>query len=495
MNSPGPGERPGPGRGGFTLVEVVLAVGLTGLLLLALMGLLDVAFESFRTAQGAVSTRFFLRDALEAVAEGGFRAPGLRDAAAVEVAERDRVRFLAPLRERWSPDAEGWHTLGRPFLAGAPRPTLHALQDGRWETLPTRLRLDLEEGRVARPGAADGPRRDADRLAVRYLADPRRGPASVVELRLEAGRLVRLWGGRRETLPGRDLGVRVRSLRFAYYDRRGRPLLPRNGRLTEAERAAVAAVAVTLDVALGDTRTGDLRFVDLLAAGDRVLLGEPGLEIADLVPGLPLRRLVLGNLHGAREGDVVRLSAPGWEAEAAFSGPEGGVVRMRAARLGDPPAFLPFTAEMGIPLASPDRRIDAARSPDPEPGVALTAFAEADRVWFQDADDDGVFDAGDLLFLDRRADGRFEPGSDLRLAGSARVEGSPPTRDVAASVSSVRFVDADESGRFEPGEPIVLDRDGDERFGGHYLDDAGLRSPFDLRVDAFEIDGATLFLR
>src|SRR5262245_43204313 len=146
--SPGRGDRlarpaaravrrePAPRRAGradgFTLLELLLAIALVSVILLSVTSLLAATFESFRSAEERIACRAYLRDALHDLIEGGFRAPGLRDAAALLEARADRVRFVAPLMETLHPGRDGVHALARRFHPGASLPTFEVRRDGRW---------------------------------------------------------------------------------------------------------------------------------------------------------------------------------------------------------------------------------------------------------------------------------------------------------------------------------------------------------------------------
>jgi len=485
-----------PGRGeaadaGFTLLELLLAISLVSVIMLAVAGLLTASFESFRSAEERIACRAYLRDALHDLIEGGFRAPGLRDAATLLEARDDRVRFVAPLLETLRPGREGVHALARRFHPGATPPTFEVRRDGRWVAHPLRVAFDYAKNEVTVPASL----LEREGLALRYLADPERAPSTVFEVGRDARtkHLVRRRGSHSDVLAGRTLGVDEARLALRYFDRLGREIGARGGTLGAGERAAVASIEVAMEVRRGDTRTGDVRRVDLFNGGGRVLVRRAGLESDGIEPREAAKGVRLGNIDGAEAGRRVHLRADAWSAEVVFGDTGSATATLAIAGSSLAPMTIPFHVAEGLVLSNPDRRLDRLPGADPAPGTTLRVFRTDDHVYFEDDDGDGRFGPGDELFWDRGGDGRYDAGVDVLLVGTRLGDGLALYSAADARVP-LRYADRRGDGRFEPGDAVILDENLDGRFGGLFLDNAGFSRPFALRVETFEIDGATLFL-
>jgi len=495
--SPGRGDRlarltaRGVREAGFTLLELLLAIALVSVIMLGVTSLLAATFESFRSAEERIACRAYLRDALHDLIEGGFRAPGLRDAAALLEARADRVRFVAPLLETLHPGRDGVHPLARRFHPGASPPTFEVRRDGRWVAHPARVAFDYKRNEVVVPAVL----LDREGLALRYLADPESAPSTVFEVGRDARskHLVRRRGSQRDVLSGRTLGIDEARLQLRYFDRLGRELETEGGALGAGQRAAVASVEVGLEVRRGDTRAGDVRRVDLFNGGERVLLRRAGVELRGIEPEEARAGMRLGNLHGADPGERVHLRADAWSADIVFGDAGSATATLEIAGKNLAPMTVPFHVSEGLQLSSPDRRVDRGGGENPEPGSELRFFRTDDHVRFEDDDGDGRFGPGDELYWDRGDDGRFDEGSDVILVGT-RVGDGVASFSAADARVPLRYADRRGDGRFQPGDALILDENLDGRFGGQFLDDAGFSRPFGLRVETFEIDGATLFL-
>lgn len=166
------------GSRGFTLLELLIALSLLGLMLVLLFGGLRLGVRSWDAAQGTLDTmgtvravEGFLRREFSQIHPYRFKGPDAQPVLAF-LGERERVRFVAPLPERigggglrlmsiaLERDAQGQRIVWREQPLDAAQPDFSALANAPGQVLISRELAGVEDlglSYFGRPGDAPAP--------------------------------------------------------------------------------------------------------------------------------------------------------------------------------------------------------------------------------------------------------------------------------------------------------------------------------------------------
>lgn len=166
------------GSRGFTLLELLIALALLGLMLVLLFGGLRLGVRSWDAAQGTVDTmgtvravEGFLRREFSQIHPYRFKGPNAQPTLAFR-GERERVIFVAPLPERigggglrlmsiaLERDAQGQRIVWREQPLDVAQPDFSSLANASGQVLISRELASVEDlglGYFGRPGDAPAP--------------------------------------------------------------------------------------------------------------------------------------------------------------------------------------------------------------------------------------------------------------------------------------------------------------------------------------------------
>lgn len=306
-------------RCGYTLVELMVAISLSGIVLGAVYFSLSAAMESWRYSKDELALQKVLGRSMETVLEGTDWEPGLRSAIEVTEAWPNRIRFIetaVEVRPVLSPN--GAIKLSADIKAGTGLPTVEYRPTRAAPYQPIEITWEnpdaMTQNPVIRP-IAD--LRIGGQLRISYHADPDVIPQSQIEIYWDPSdkRLLHIWQGQLYEIAKNPFGVEIIDCYFRYYDQNNH-LLPTDsdGRILDPESLQlITAVEIHLT---GEVGGRELSLVGMMmlrnsARHSGIILLKPDLKIS-IPDSERIKTFSLANLQGLSHGDQIQfeITAP-----------------------------------------------------------------------------------------------------------------------------------------------------------------------------------------
>jgi len=306
------------GSEGFTLVELLIAIGVAVILLGVTVLMLKTCFEAYVFGQQEALFVKFLDESLQTIANGGIGRYGINDA--LEIVEvSDRSIVFVPL---WVDDThkttykhESFETatktpfvLNRPFKPGSAPPIAEIFEEPYWKAIQATFVI----GSRHLPGVANDKMYLKERVKanrkVRFLYQPdvTYFPDSAVRIEWDGKRIICNYKGVTEVIPRYTIPmVKIRDLRFEYYDNANTVIKPKKELIPN-----ITAVKIFVVADVGRQKREGSIFVNLRntrALGKGILIQKgTRLKIPD---SKEIRVFSLSNVIGIEEGGVIELEA------------------------------------------------------------------------------------------------------------------------------------------------------------------------------------------
>lgn len=474
---------------GFTLIEIMIAMGLTGMILGIISAMFAVSLSSWQESEAEMALSTAGTQALRGITEGlpyvRGMSYGIEDGLSVVKGEASHIEVL-PL---WREQAEGGELINLviPRQAGSP-PATAFVKDQPLDVLPS----DDGLGMTLEPAVSPD---EIVTIFYRPRADAR-DARLVFSFDKTSGTIRREYAGRTTVLPVHNYGTQITELTFTYHSIAD-PLtalekMPANGGI-------VKAVGVKLTVTKLDRSRVFRKLVVLRNAGRAIVLTEP-VDVAAVLPSPSrIKVLELRHLSSANPGDRIVLRAGGWRSEMTFLSTDTVRVEQRL----DQGMRNSFTADVrfGISFLNPDVVVDADGSATPlagpigftSPGTMLSKL-KSELLSYLDLNRNGSFENYETLFIDHNLSSTLD-SSDQILLSFKRENDDSPVRQVLGSSTPLLYIDRKNPGHYDDGEHLVLDLNGDGVWGGAFYDCQTTEEATPLEVLEFSIRGATLIVR
>ena len=295
----------------FTLVEILISIGILALLCGVMYFALNNALESWRTSKVNLSIQKILNEVMDKVS-GSMFDYGLRDSLEILRAEGELIEFIPP----WVDDTHtvvspGFiYTLNRRIKPGTSVPMGEVKLPGakEFKVIPVKV-VNFEDSKVSQVKVGISLPRGAE-LRFTYHPDPE--GASVAEKiwwKKDEGTIVTQTFNREEPLFNPALGVKISELRFTYYDNTNNVINER-GEVEKEDLSLISGVEIFIEAELEGIKGALMSFVNLRNAprhsGFLTLRKGTHISIPD---SNTIHSLQLINLSGVSNNDELILQA------------------------------------------------------------------------------------------------------------------------------------------------------------------------------------------
>jgi len=250
---------------GLTLIELLIALGITAIFAGIIVSMLKTSFESYSFGQAELFFVKALDESLEEITGSSIDTQGIKDALEILNVTPTSITFV-PL---WTDDGhittsrhehsklvtKAYFRLNRPFKAGAPLPVAEILTPRGWRSIPATLV----------PGTHKNPSKPDDKIFLHYpvnagrkirfiyQSDASKFGDTAITLAWKDNSITRTYKGKTELIPKYNIpGIKFSDLLFQYFDNTNSEVQPKSELIPN-----ITAIKVSLKViSSGQERDG-----------------------------------------------------------------------------------------------------------------------------------------------------------------------------------------------------------------------------------------------
>lgn len=309
---------------GLTLVELLVVISITAILASVTIFMLSTSLDAYFFAQEQISLDKALDDCLGEISGGGFEAYGIKDGLEILQVSPEGITFVpfwidaTHLSKPEHANPRLFNTipfiLNRPFQPGAALPICEAvsLPDQTVSLVPITFILGErdEPGKTTDQALLNAPVAAASRVQFIYQPDAGHFSDCAMSIKWEAGKIIRRYNGRAETIPKYNIpAVTLSGLKFQYFDNTNTEVQPLAENIPD-----ITAVRVTVGANFAQGKSKKERsasaFINLRntrTAGVGLIIRK-GTKVK-IPDSRHIRIFSLGNIAGMKRPGLIELEA------------------------------------------------------------------------------------------------------------------------------------------------------------------------------------------